>query len=326
MKEQILYMEKELLYRYVSGISDNQEKDIVEKWIQASNENKLEFEQVKQIWELSAKAKKLDTFDSDNALLSVKRKIQKRKSISSTTLFYQVLKFAAIFLAITGIVWLIKLSFFDKTEINMLSFTAKEKQQFTLPDSSTVFLNVGANIRYPNEFSDSVRKIEFSGEGYFQITKNAKKPFIITAGASQIRVIGTAFNLQSNSDESLITLVVTEGKVLFSNIKKESMFLQKGDKGILSKSDSKIRKEINSDKNSLAWKTGIFEFNNTLLPIALNELSKFYPVQFKIGNNELKNMQLTAVYDNLTLNDLLEILKLTLNVEVQQSDSLYIFK
>ena len=123
-----------------------------------------------------------------------------------------------------------------------------------------------------------------------------------------------------------VIVVVTEGKVRFSDQQNQFVFLEKGEKGTINKPSSKIEKMMNTDKNYISWKTGVFEFTNTPLPEALKELESFYKVKFVIYRGSLKNFQISARYDSLLESDLIEILKLTLNSSIEKTDSVYILK
>jgi ferric-dicitrate binding protein FerR (iron transport regulator) len=326
MKQQEPNIDKELLYRVIAGIADKSEIETVEIWIAADSKNKTEFDKIKEIRELSESAKDLDSFDSEIALKKVKIKIHEKNAQKKFKINYPLLKIAAVVVLFVGIYWLIKDKNSNRQATEMMTIAAKSKQRIVLPDSTVVFLNSGSELKYPKEFTDTIRKVEFTGEAYFVVHKNAKQPFVISSESTQVRVLGTEFNFKSASGANEVTLVVTEGKVRFSYKDKCNVALLKGEKGTINKSLSKVEKQINTDKNFMAWKTGKFEFENTPLPDALNSLSTFYNITFDIQKSSLKTYLLSTKLDSLSESDLISVLQLTLGEDFEKIDNVYVLK
>ena len=88
-------------------------------------------------------------------------------------------------------------------------------KHITLPDNTTVWLNAGSTIIYPEEFIGRFRQIFFTGEGHFSVAKNKEKPFIIKSNESSIEVLGTQFNLKSYSNDNRIEVALLDGSVAF---------------------------------------------------------------------------------------------------------------
>lgn len=92
------------------------------------------------------------------------------------------------------------------------STTTSQRASIILPDGTKVRLNIGSSISYPETFTETSREVQLSGEAYFEVTKDAKRPFIITSAGVKTTVLGTAFNLRAYPNED-IDVTVTEGKV-----------------------------------------------------------------------------------------------------------------
>ena len=113
-------------------------------------------------------------------------------------------------------------------EVVYNTLTTPRGGQYTiiLPDGSQVWLNAASSIRYPTFFSDSERRVELTGEAYFEIAHNAKKPFKVTFNGLEVKVLGTHFNINSYNDEKTSNTTLIEG----------SVSLSKGDANVILKS------------------------------------------------------------------------------------------
>ena len=92
------------------------------------------------------------------------------------------------------------------------------KTKIVLPDSSTVWLNANARLVYPRSFEDVNRKVSISGEAFFQVRKDKNHPFIVDIGKLQVEVLGTSFNVMTDTYNDEIRISLLEGKVALSLI------------------------------------------------------------------------------------------------------------
>ncbi len=91
---------------------------------------------------------------------------------------------------------------------------AGERTFVTLPDSTKVWLNAGSRFTYPRAFADaSTREVFLEGEGFFDVTENKSKPFIVNTSSVAIRVLGTAFNVRSYPDDQIVKTTLVRGKI-----------------------------------------------------------------------------------------------------------------
>jgi ferric-dicitrate binding protein FerR (iron transport regulator) len=177
-----------------------------------------------------------------------------------------------------------------------------------LPDGTNAVLNIGSQIRCPKTFSGDIRKIELSGEAFFKVTKNAEKPFIITASNTEIKVVGTAFNVKT--DENKTEVVVSEGHVQFylPEKKKEKVDLLPGDAGLYQ--NNKLTASKNDNPNFMSWKTKIFTISENMnLARVIEDLNQTYQVHILFDKPEIGNIiPSPTVFDNYSLDAVLKIL------------------
>ena len=138
-------------------------------------------------------------------------------------------------------------------------FTYKVK----LADSSVVTLNAGSELRFPNEFRDSLREVEFSGEAYFEVKKSGK-PFVVKAGNTRVRVYGTRFNLFYCEKLALSEAVLVEGSIGMTANGKETKIIP-NQRVFYSMKDSVVRAENVDPADYIGWLGNSFKYNGARL-------------------------------------------------------------
>ncbi|MBK7288921.1 MAG: FecR domain-containing protein [Chitinophagaceae bacterium] len=169
---------------------------------------------------------------------------------------------------------------------NTISTPRGGQYQLTLADGSKVWLNAASTLRFPATFSGTERKVELTGEGYFEVAKNAAMPFKVgLENGVEVEVLGTHFNVMSYSDDEQIKTTLVEGKVKVLNgdnnvilSPNQQAQFTKGNKSLLVDKDADVNKAI-------AWKNGLFDFDNDNIVDILRQLSRWYDVQIQyVGN------------------------------------------
>lgn len=189
-----------------------------------------------------------------------------------------------------------------------------EKKLINLPDGSRTVLNKGSKLTYPSEFGKD-RIVKLEGEAYFDIKKN-KKSFAVEAGEIQVKVLGTAFNVNTNGD--IITLYVDRGLVAFTS-KNQEIKLTKGQQAFYDKKTKKITLNKQPNPNVMSWRNGLFKFNNTSLVEVFASLEKYYGIQFKSENATVNKCTLTASFNNQPLDSILKTIESVLGFKCEYS-------
>lgn len=151
-----------------------------------------------------------------------------------------------------------------------------------LSDGSRVWLNAGSSITYPVAFIGDERKVELKGEGYFEITHNPSKKFIVTANGTTTVVLGTHFNVNAYEEERETKVTLLKGLVKVSDDnKQQSVTLQPGQQAQIGK-QIKIA-QANLDM-VMAWKNGYFNFDGLSFDQAMREIERWYNVEIQYIN------------------------------------------
>ncbi|MCD6354201.1 MAG: FecR domain-containing protein [Prolixibacteraceae bacterium] len=201
---------------------------------------------------------------------------------------------------------------------------------FVLPDGTVVALNNNSKLSYPEKFSDVVREVTLSGEAFFDVTPNPKKPFVIHAGNAQVKVLGTSFNVRAYPKSEIVEVVVASGKVQVTgnsaNVvrKKPTVYLVPGEKGTLSNENNKLKKSTNTDPNFLAWKTHNLVFEKIPLSQVVECLENIYHIKIRLKEPELNHLLLTAQFENKPVDFILNVLRLTFKLDLSEENELFI--
>lgn len=165
---------------------------------------------------------------------------------------------------------------------NTLSIPKGSKpMKLMLIDGSEVWLNVASSITYPTAFSGTERKVEITGEVYFEIAKNKEMPFVVkkTTSDVQVRVLGTHFNVNAYDDESTLKITLLEGSVDVSKAGNHSV-LKPGQQALISNQPTKILNDVDLDE-VMAWKNGRFYFDGADIKTVMRQVEKWYDVEVK---------------------------------------------
>jgi ferric-dicitrate binding protein FerR (iron transport regulator) len=180
-----------------------------------------------------------------------------------------------------------------------------------LPDGTQVWLNSGSSIRYPVAFTGSQRKVEITGEVYFEVVKNRKMPFRVRVyDRTEIEVLGTHFNVNAYDNEDTISTTLLEGSVRIL-ARREGFpdaqlvrVLQPGQQLQLSATASNII-EPDIDK-VIAWKEGLFDFDGMELKTALKQIARWYDVEV-VYKDKVPNVKFYGrISRNISLNGLIK--------------------
>jgi len=155
-----------------------------------------------------------------------------------------------------------------------------QQQEFALADGSKIWLNAASTLKYPANFDGSDRTVELSGEGYFEVTGNAAKPFHVRIKGAEIEVLGTHFNVRAYEEEtsSKTTLVDGAVKVVRGS---ESLQLKPGEQAEITTGVLMKLTNIADVEAILAWKKGVLDFKGEKVSTVLQTIARCYNVEIR---------------------------------------------
>lgn len=148
----------------------------------------------------------------------------------------------------------------------------------TLADGSRVWLNAGSSITYPIAFVEKDRKVKLEGEGYFEVSRDKSKPFYVTSGSMEVKVLGTHFNINAYEGNDGIRTTLLEGSVMI-NASGKSATLKPGEQAEYQATGQRLQTSAHVDlEQVMAWKNGYFSFQDAGLNEIMQQISRWYDV------------------------------------------------
>jgi len=197
----------------------------------------------------------------------------------------------------------------DKAPLSYNTLTTPRGGQYKiiLADGSTVWLNAASSLRYPTAFTGTVRQIEVTGEAYFEVAKKPEQPFIVTVQGVNMQVLGTSFNVNTYEKQQGVTTTLVEGSLKVTAAT-TAVILKPGQQAVAPPGTNNIKVQTVDPEQAIAWKHGLFVFNNASLHEVMEQLSRWYDVD--IVYNTTSNVKFEGeIQRNLSLSQVLKHLE-----------------
>lgn len=167
----------------------------------------------------------------------------------------------------------------QKNQYNTIETPKGGRYQMRLPDGTNVWLNSASRLTFPSSFSSlSKRKVELSGEAYFEVAKDSSRPFVVKTILQEVEVLGTHFNISSYEDESSVKTTLIEGSVKIVAKNGSDKILKPGQQSVLT-ADNITVENINEGQQALAWKNDQFIFESNDIQYVMRIISRWYNVE-----------------------------------------------
>ena len=312
------------LVKYLLGETNAAENRETEHWINENDANRKYYADFKLIWEESERIAANNSPDEDGAWLRLQNRIginndQQIQSLKPASKFTW-LKIAASILLISIIGYFAYDQFFGTKLISNSSAIALTKG---LPDGSSVTLNSNSQLSYPNHFSGGQRLVELNGEGFFKITPDKTKPFIIKIKTVTVTVVGTSFNVKNIKGK---TEVVVETGIVKVNSHGKQVLLHPGQKVIADEEISNLT--VQETRGSLYnyYITKSLICDQTPLYELIDKLNQVYGSHIQIASKQLHNLPITTTFKGQTLQQVLNVIAETFKIKVESKGNLILLK
>jgi len=234
------------------------------------------------------------------------------------------LKVAAVFIVFLIATWVIN-QVVIKEELETAHVEWKtiqnpkgKKSKVTLPDGSQVNLNYESQLKFPAVFTGEVRRVELVGEAYFDVVHNDSMPFIVTTGQVETEVLGTSFNIRSYAPDENTDISLVTGKVkinLVHEVAGKGTFLSPGEQLRYNESSGQAVKSNFNVEEVTAWKEGIILFKDAGFKEFVDQLERWYGVDFQIYGILPQDWKVNGRYQNEELDDILSGLSFVYGLE-----------
>lgn len=205
-------------------------------------------------------------------------------------------------------------------EVYNTMVTMRGKQyKMTLPDGTRVWLNASTQLRYPVAFHGKERRVQLSGEAYFEVAQNQSQPFIVDVqNKGAVQVLGTQFNVNAYPEDSRFITTLLEGKVQLNSAfrdskgNKQQTILEPSYQSIMQPNKDIVLQRADMEQ-TMAWKEGKFVFKSARLSDVFNQLGRWYDVNFVNGENVDAAFS-GSMYRTDNFYELLKLIEFTSNV------------
>ena len=312
---------KKKIIKFLSGKYSNEGKAMYDAWYRSFDK-----EAENSIPDVSSE-------QLEKELATIKQSNLRTLSASTSPFMYWRIAAAILILAVTGAIVYFQWNTIINT-IDPIRYTEQitpngARLQLTLSDGSQVWLNAGTKFRYPEKFKRGNREVYLEGEAYFEVARDTKHPFIIHSGELMTTVLGTSFNIQAYSNEPNLEIAVITGKV---SVEKESaekskqkLMLLPNQKAVLSKENQELsRQEFLNAEKYLAWKEGRLIADNLAVSEILQMLNRTYDAAIEVETEALGKCHVTAEFEALPLERVLDFLCAILNTTYSQKGGKYV--
>lgn len=326
-------MNKNLIYTYLSGQASPEETEQLFDWINQNEENEKFFITQMNLWirqQIPTQRTSPANYVAFRELLQ-KKNCSVRKQGKSPRILFLIRSAAAILLALLALN--LTLLYYNhriqlpvqtadrgisvpRTEVLKEFFTNNGvKAKIRLPDSSTVWLNSGSRLSYPETFGQESRNITFSGEAYFDVIPDSTRPMVIQNQGFAVKVLGTQFNLKNYKGDPSAQITLYCGKVEVhrcSRSGKEEITTLLPNETVILSPDKKVQKDHLTDAPVLSeWKEGKLTFRETPLPEVIKTLERWHGVTFTVQDPQVLKYKFTASFHSESIVQILEFLKMT---------------
>jgi transmembrane sensor len=340
----------ELLVKYLDGSATAEEIEMILEWKNESTLNKKEFERIVAVWEMATRLSEMKKIDVARARNEVRKQIKEFNKKDKKLWHYWRNIAAILFLPL-----IISLSvYIFKTRHPMHLRPANQleiysacglRTKFSLPDGTTVWLNSGSKITYPEKFSDGKREVQLHGEALFEVKKNEKWPFYVNLGELSVKAVGTSFSVTAYPEEDIFETTLITGSIhlvkqdkqhheivlremmpnqhaVYSKAAKEiqlseSIPVQDANSGNGHEPNTVIQSENNSKESIYArnkytaWVEGKLIFHDDPMVEVVRRLGRWYNVDIVLKDTILYDFRYTATFTDETLVQVMDLLVLS---------------
>ena len=258
-------MTQETLFRYFKGEATPEEERQIGAWLLEEPGAQKEFEQAQFLFEASA-------------LYAPEKPVRKRTTFRTILRYSAGIAAAALLAVATG--QLVRKQTEDRLSHEMMALSTRpgERAEVTLSDGTIVTLNADTRLEYPVTFRGDERRVRIDGEALFRVRHDEKHPFIVSTFASDIRVLGTTFNVLADEHSRLFETTLKEGQVRVTNLANLTDVHTMTPGEVVSLVDGRLQKSVLQDPASLCWVDGLVNLKADSFEALMARFEKVYGV------------------------------------------------
>jgi hypothetical protein len=313
--------DSEKINRFFKGkYSDKDASYVDEVFCDNNKEKELKHLLLKQFYELLPEDEE-DKKNLDHILYRIHYEINTRSSVRKAWSVDNIIKWT---LRIAGVIILplvifIGIQTYKETSLKKEAWVeikapAWTRAQFSLPDGTTGWLNSNSSVKYNGNFNAD-RQVTLTGEAFFDVFKDKKRPFIVKTNEVILTVLGTRFNIASYENEKNVEVVLEEGKLIFNDKEmNKSCIMNPNDLVIYDKTLKDFSTEVVQPHKYLSWTEGKLIFRNDPLDVIARRLERWYNIDVEVDVSLTEDIRWRATFIDENLEDVLSIMKRSLPI------------
>jgi ferric-dicitrate binding protein FerR (iron transport regulator) len=327
----------ELITRFLESNLYGDELNILTSWINESYENRKQFDQYNELWQMSKIVLNEGHYNTDAGWDSFKEEITKNSSMVNNNLImirnrqlniWRGASVAAVLIAALFIgLFFLKTENYYNNQFVTIQSPRGEKSRVILSDGTVVWLNSESQLTCSNDFNTNTRLVTLSGEGYFDVKKDHGRLFIVKTLNADIQVFGTKFNVCAYPDEQLTEATLEEGKIrVFIKGKSDPVAVIPGQRMVYDKQSNGISlNKVNTDLYT-SWKENKLRFDDALFSDVVKKLERWYDVKITLDKDLKYSERYTMTIKTESLREVLNRLKITTPMSYKiEEDQVFIY-
>lgn len=334
MKKNKENIDDAILLKVIENEADEKEKILFREWYASSEENAETYAQLSKTYNITSLGKhslqenwnKVVQKANSGGEIPGYIQLPEIEKVTKILKINFLFKAAAVLVVLLGMSLFLKYIVFSPEQLIVSGESLKAGEPCKMADGSLVYLNGKSKISFLDNFGANNREISLDGEAFFEVKPNPEIPFMVKTNKAIIKVVGTSFNVYSDSSEMVKVTVVSGIVEIFAEKTGELIKLEKGQQGVYNPLTGKIEKTNIENPNFQAWKTGVFVFNETPVLQVFNLLQSYYQKTLIYKQKSGSMPIITTTIDNQPLDAVLEELNLLLNTKVETINDTICFK
>ena len=319
----------ERMARHLAGESAAAERGEFERWLSEDPTARAEFDLVSRDWQASSPEASVDVGAAWSKLHNSLRGVHTGSSVRTQARWWQrsetMMRAAAVGLvAVTGALIARRAGGREEPSVAAaaapvaLATKVAERRELRLPDGTEIVLGAASSLRTLPGYGGTSREVELNGEAAFHVTHDAERPFRVQAGAARVEDLGTRFVVRAIGTEP-VRVAVSEGSVSVAGASGGTpAILNPRDMALVTDS-IQVTRNVDVDAYA-AWASGplVFPFRGVTLRAAIAELERWYDVDFRVTDADLLARTITATFEDLSTDQMLDVLGTTLGVRFER--------
>ncbi len=330
------------LARLFAGELPPAEAEQVRAWIAADPERSAMVDHLREVWSHAGDLR--EAWDAEGALARIKQVPAGPARVVPIPKFYREeplsparrlarfgFRAAAAVALVGGGVGVWRLALRDTTPeapITVAEMATPRGQRATLrlPDGTRVMLGPASTLRYASTYSMGARAVQLEGEGYFEVVHDSTRPFTVRTASGVATDLGTTFGVRAYAGDSVLRVVVTEGKVSLApardttapRLSQDSLLLSPGDLGRIGPDGSLTARRGIDLSGYLAWTEGRLVFQDTPVGEVVVQLGRWFDLDVRLADTAIGRKRLTASFANEPAPEVLQLVAASLGLRVEQ--------